>query len=167
MKRLLFNTLVITLVFTLFSCGNGRRDNNRNSRDRNGSRFDTEQSDYSDNVPQNSKKTFAVEPTSQQIKTDLAGKSVVEPTHKAYRSEFKIRSANNVLDIEIQSTEKTGNQIVYQTRLTLSDDINIYLADVDITYSKVDGKWAIQYLQSKYLDILPTGHFANCIIVKN
>jgi hypothetical protein len=167
-KRTLIYSLLLLLILSFISCGNSRhrKRNSIENKDSNDIYSGTEQTDYSGNSSHNRKNKTSVEPNSQQIKLDLADRTIVEPTHKLYRSEFKIRSANNVVNVDIQSTEKNGNQIDYQTQLTLSDDINTYIADVNITYSQSAGKWVIQYLESKSLDIVPTKKFNNCIVVK-
>jgi hypothetical protein len=163
-KRTLIYTLLLVLIISFISCGGDRHGENKSGNGNDD--VYSEQPGYSDNSSQNRKNNSSVEPNSQQIKLDLADKTIVEPTHKLYRSEFKIRSANNVVNVDIQSTEKNGNQIDYQTQLTLNDEINTYLADVNITYTQNNGKWIIQYLESKSLDIVPTGKFNNCIVVK-
>ena len=102
----------------------------------------------------------------QQIKRDLAGRTLVEPTHKRYREKFEVKSIDNVLNVEITGRNNRGTEITYQTQLRLTDNINTYIATADITY-KWDGKiWVIQYLQSKSLDIASTGKYRNCILVK-
>ena len=102
----------------------------------------------------------------QQIKRDLAGRTLVEPTHKRYREKFEVKSVDNVLSVEITGRNNRGTEITYQTQLRLTDHINTYIATADITY-KWDGKiWVIQYLQSKSLDIAATGKYRNCILVK-
>ena len=113
------------------------------------------------------RQTAAQNPTiQQQIRRDLVGRTIVDPTRKHYREKFEVKSINNVSGIEITGRQNSGTVIVYQTRLKLSDNINTYMATADITY-KWNGKaWAIEYLQSKSLDIVSTGKYRNCIMVK-
>ena len=111
--------------------------------------------------------TTAQTPTVQLIRRDLTGRTIVEPTRKRYRGKFEIKSINNVLNVEITGRETRKNEILYQTRLKLSDRINTYMATVDITYHWNGKAWVIQYLQSKSLDIVSTGKFRNCILVKS
>jgi len=102
----------------------------------------------------------------QRIKRDLAGRTILDPTRKLYREKIDIKTANNVINVEITANERRNAEIVYRTRLKLSDNINTYIAMADITY-QWDGKaWTIQYIRSRSLDIVSTGKFKNCILVK-
>jgi hypothetical protein len=155
-------------VLLLVSCGNGRHRKQNNGKGHNSNVYSETpyEDDYSEQTPQNRQNKSSSKPNVQQMKLDLVEKTIVEPTHKLYRKEFKIRSANNVQHVEIIGTEDNGNQIIYTTHLKLSDEINTYLADINITYVLSNKEWTIQYLESKSLDIVPTGKFDNCIVVK-
>jgi len=107
-----------------------------------------------------------VEPNEQKIKQDLAGRTIPEPTRTLHRKVFQVRAASNVQNVDILDKEKIANQILYRTRLKLNDDINTYMADVNITYVLDNKEWVIQHLESRYLDIVPTGKFDGCIVVK-
>jgi len=162
--KFLIYTLVFLFAVLFIACRDAQK---KRSRSTNNSRTDTEEA-YTQKIPTEDRKpsSFASDPDEQKIKYDLAGKIIMEPTRKAYRSKFQVRSAKNVLNVDILSKEKDGNQTLYRVRLKLNDDINTYLADINITYIWDNREWTIQYLESKYLDIVPTGKFDNCIIVK-
>lgn len=104
--------------------------------------------------------------TEQQIKRNLVGRTIIEPTRKLYREKFDIKSIDNILNVEIVNKNNQNNDLVYQCRLKLSDHINTYIADVVITYAWNGKTWLFQYLQSKRLDIVSTGKFQSCIMEK-
>jgi hypothetical protein len=153
MKRLLIFSVCLQLILTFVSCGNPR--NKRDSINSN-----------SDNNSNNSKNSSSLEPDIQQIKLDLIGKTIVEPTHELYRSEFKINSKKNIVDVVTKSKRQNENQYMYQSVLTLTDQVNTYQADVVIKYLLKNNEWSFDFLECKNLDIIPTENFNSCIVVK-
>ena len=104
------------------------------------------------------------EPNEQRIMQDLVGRTISEPTRRLHRSSFQVRTTNNVQSVDILDTERTGNQIRYTTHLILHDGINTYVSELIITYALNNNEWAIQHIEPRFLDIVPTGIFCNCIV---
>lgn len=161
-KPLIYSILFLFAIL-LIACSGGHRRENRGS---NPNLVDNNEINQSDEILKGTRNTpsNSSEPDEQKIKYDLAGRTIVEPTKELHRSKFQIRSSTNVLSVEILGKERNGNQIFYSTRLKLSDEVNTYLADVNITYTN-NNQWIIQHLESKFLDIIPTRQFDNCIKV--
>jgi hypothetical protein len=160
-----FLTHIILILFAvlLIACSGGQK---RNGRGGNNSGNGQEEVYTGENSNETRKPSSnSSEPDEQKIKYDLAGRTIVEPTKELHRSKFQIHSSNNVQKVEILDKEKNGNQIFYRTQLKLNDGINTYLADVNITYTKSNQEWGIQHLESKFLDIVPTKQFDNCIVI--
>lgn len=110
-------------------------------------------------------KIIPTKPTADKIAADLAGKVIVEPTHTLHRRQFAIENADMVKDVQIESVQKLGDCWVYAVHLSLNDGINDYKADVKINYELPDyDDWTIQYVESKFLDIIPTGNYFHCIV---
>lgn len=106
-------------------------------------------------------------PTEQRIPADLAGKTIVEPTHELFRSRFNIENSEMVRDVTVLNTEESNGQVFYLVELKLNDGINDYVAKAKLTYELADNDdWQIQYIESEYLDIVPTGNFNSCISIK-
>jgi len=162
-RKLVCAALIALTVISISSCR--RRTNGNVGRE---NRVESETDIYAETSVEYRRSTSrsSPEPDEQKIKQDLVGKTIMEPTREVYRSKFQVRLVGSVLNVDISNKEKDGNQLYYKTKLILSDDINTYLADVNITYVWDNREWTILYLESKYLDIMPTGKFDNCIIVK-
>jgi len=102
----------------------------------------------------------------EQIKRNLVGRTILEPTRTFYREKFEIKTIKNIVSVEITKKEKNDKERVYHCHLKLQDNVNVYNADVKITYSWNGKAWVFQFLQSKKLDIVATGKFKNCIVAK-
>jgi hypothetical protein len=104
------------------------------------------------------------QPDAGKIKSDLKGHTIIEPTRELYRSKFEVQSANNIQNIQVLETQKNGDEIIYTVHLDLNGDVNKYFADINITYYLGDNDvWTIRHIESKQLDILPTGKYDICI----
>ncbi|MDR2913222.1 MAG: hypothetical protein LBV74_00040 [Tannerella sp.] len=100
----------------------------------------------------------------EKIKNDLIGRTITEPTRMLYRSKFEVKSIENVQDVAIQESKKTGDEIRYVIHAELNGEVNKYVADLNITYKLGNyDDWTIQYIENKMLDIVPTGKYNNCI----
>ena len=106
-----------------------------------------------------------MEPNEQRIKHDLVGRTISEPTRRLHRSRFEVRAANNVRSVTILSENQIGNQRRIHTCLTLNDGINTYVSELIITYVVNYGEWELQHIESRFLDIVATGLFCNCIVI--
>ena len=104
------------------------------------------------------------DPEAETIKTDLIERTIMEPTREKYRTKFDIKSKEQIKEVIINDKKKTGDEIVYFVRLNLSGDVNAYIADINITYMLGNyDDWTIEHIESKLLDIVPTGKFKDCI----
>jgi hypothetical protein len=162
------NAKLLSLLLCLLAVArsyNGNGQNNRNTVI-----YNEKKTMYSTDEPTRQPESINAvvnnEPDETAIKRDLAGRVIVEPTKQQYRTRFHIRSAENVQSVKIASHEKKNNEITYFVHLLLTDGVNQYKADANITYAWSNKGWEIQYIESKYLDIVSTGKFNNCILVK-
>ena len=104
------------------------------------------------------------DPEAETIKTDLIERTIMEPTREKYRAKFDIKSKEQVKEVIINDKKKNGDEIVYFVRVSLSGDVNAYIADINITYMLGNyDDWTIEHIESKLLDIVPTGKFKDCI----
>ncbi|MDR1847054.1 MAG: hypothetical protein LBR17_02935 [Bacteroidales bacterium] len=146
------------IIFMITTQGQGGSSYN-NSWNNNDSNY--EYSENNDN--RSSKRSISIE---EKIKIDLVGQAILEPTHEKFRSSFNVSSQDEVTSVSIYGTENISNGTKYYAKLKLQGNANEYVADVVLTYIENNGEKTLQNIESKGLDIVPTGNYKDCITIK-
>lgn len=106
-------------------------------------------------------------PDERKIREDLAGRTIIEPTRKKYRDKFEVRTTDNVQGIAISETRETDGELFYAVKADLKGEVNRYSAELNITYDLGrHDDWTIQHIESRHLDIIPTGKYDNCVTAR-
>jgi hypothetical protein len=89
---------------------------------------------------------LAQEPTSDQIKLDLVGK-----TMGGREKGWKFQSADQIKEMNIQDRKEEGDKRVYTLSLTLQDARvpGPYAAEAEATYEKVGSQWKLEVVGLK------------------